>query len=237
MATTRVDLVTVRGRVIQALNAGQASTWTTDLTTVPAAQADDRRNNTELDKAILAADAKVCSAICESATNGYRSLFMSEVVITHGVELAESIGPIGRPLIQPYSGGPWVRGVPKSADDIDSYRANAENLYDAIDHDQSGSSLAGFFDFDPISRVFSLTGLAAKVSLAAFTKTAACQSPEAYEDTVFGLSLMSLPKEGDSAPFAGLIGMQAVNHLREIKAGAMEVSPIDVPELAQVGTR
>lgn len=237
MATARVDLVTVRGRIIQALNAGQAGTWTTDLTTVPAAQADDRRNNTELDKAILAADARVCGAICESSSNGYRPLFMAEVVVTHGAEVAEGIGPIGRPLIQPYTGADYVRGVTKAADDIDSYRLNPSNLYDSIDHDQSGSSLAGYYDFDPISRVFNFTGLAAKVALAIFTKTAACQSPEAYEDTVFGLALMALPKEGDSAPFVGLIGQQALQHIREIKAGAMEVSPIDVPELAQVGAR
>lgn len=237
MATPRCDLDTIRGRVIQALNAGQASTWTTTLGTVPAAEADDRRNDTEIDKAILAADARVCSAICESASNGYRPLFMSEVTVTHGTEVAEGIGPIGRPLIQPYSGADYVRGVPRSADDIDSYRQNTNNLYDAIDHDQSGSSLAGYYDFDPVSRVFSFTGYAAKVSIAVFTRTAACQAPESYEDTVFGIALTSLPKEGDSAPYLGLMGQQALQHIQEIKAGAMQVSPIDIPELAQVGAR
>lgn len=237
MATARVDLATVRGRIIQALNAGQASTWVTSLASVLAAEKDDRRSDTEIDKAILAADARVCSAICESSSNGYRPLFMAEVVVTHGAELAEGIGPIGRPLIQPYMSAAYVRGVPKSADDIDSYRLNTNDLYDSIDHDQSGSSLAGYYDFDPVSRVFSFTGLAAKVSLAVFTRTGACQSPEVYEDTVFGLALMSLPKEGDSAPFVNLIGQQALQQLREIKAGAMEVQPIDVPELAQVGAR
>lgn len=237
MATARCDLATIRGRVIQALNAGQAGVWTTTLATVPAANADDRRSDTELDKAILAADATVCSAICESATNGYRALFMSEVVVTHLQELDEAIGPIGRPLIQPYSGADFIRGVPRSADDIDSYRANVNSLYDSVAHNITGSSLAGYYDFDPISRVFSFTGFAAKVALAIFTKTGACQAPVAYENTVFGISLLSLPKEGDAAPYIGLIGQQAAGHLKEIKAGAQEVSPIDIPEMAQVGAR
>jgi hypothetical protein len=52
MAVNRVDLATVRGRLIAALNAAAAGVWST---TIPAG-ADLRRNDTELDKAILAAD-------------------------------------------------------------------------------------------------------------------------------------------------------------------------------------
>lgn len=236
MATARCDLATLRGRVIQALNAGQAGVWTTDLTTVPDTQRDDRRSNTEIDKAVLAADARVCDAICESAVNGYRPLFMAEVILTHGEQIPEHIGSIGRPLIQPYSGAEWILGHPKSADEIDSYRNDDNHLYDAITHDQSGSSLAGYFDYDAINQIFRFTGYAAKAMLATFTKTSACQAPVDYEDVDFGLALLALPKEGDSAPYVGLIGQQAVHCLREIKAGT-EISPIDVPELAQIGTR
>jgi hypothetical protein len=230
MTTARCDLTVLTSRVISALNAGTAATYGTTIN-------DDRRSAGEITAAILSADARVCHAICESTENGYRTLFMSEVDLTHGEEISEPIGPIGRPKIQPYEGAEWVLGHPKSADEIDSYRANTESLYDEIDHDEEGSSLAGFFDYDPIAKAFRFTGHAAKVSIATFTKSEACQSPVAYEDTVFGLALSVLPKEGDSAPYIGLIGAQAVNHLREIKSGAMEVSPIDVPELAQVGAR
>lgn len=230
MATVRCDLTVLTKRVVSALNAATAATYTTTI-------ADDRRSAGEITDAILAADADVCSAICESATNGYRALFMSEVVVTHGQELDEAIGPIGRPLIQPYSGADYVRGVQRSADDIDSYRANTNSLYDSVAHNVTGSSLAGYYDFDPISRVFSFTGFAAKVSLAVFVKTAACQAPVAYENAVYGIALLSLPKEGDAAPYLGLIGQQAAAQLKEIKAGAMEVSQVDIPEMAQVGAR
>src|ERR1041385_8490847 len=98
MTVDRCDLTVLTGRVISAVNAAPAGTWATTLSLAD----DNRRNPTEIQKAVLGGDAQVSGAICESADNGDRALFTLEVALTHGQKV-ERIGPVGKPYIQPYS--------------------------------------------------------------------------------------------------------------------------------------
>lgn len=224
MAITRVDIATVQGRVIAALNATTAATWSTTVIT------DDRRNLTEIQKAILAGDAQVCLAICETLGHGYRSLFLSDIEITHGAKLPDHIGPIEMLRIEPYDGATLIAGIPKDADDIDSMRVNSNDLYDTVAHDEEDSSLAGYFKI--IGDEIRYTGFSAWALLANFTRTAACQSPEAYEDAVFSLAVMNLVKEGDSAPFANLFAQQGQQYLGLIRGNAMLIPPTQIAQAA-----
>ena len=220
MPVVRCDLTKLKGRVIAALNAAPASAWATTLT----ASDDTRRNTTEIENAILAADAQVCVAHAETLGDGHRSLFLVETELTHGAKVPDHLGPIEMVRIEPYDGAAKIAGLVADADDIDSMRANVESIYDSIPHDEEGSSLAGFWKV--IGDEIHYTGFSAWALLAVFTRTGACQAPESDEDLVFSIAMMNLPKEGDSGAFFSAFAGQAQQGLGRIRTGAMLVPPV-----------
>lgn len=224
MTIARVDLSTMQGRVMAAINAAPAETWSTSTV------GDARRNLTEIQKAILAADAQACLAICETLGHGYRSLFLTDTEITHGAKLPDHLGPIEMLRIEPYDGATLIAGIPKDADDIDSMRVNVNDLYDTIAHDEEGSSLAGYFKI--IGDEVHYTGFSAWALLANFTPDDVCQAPASYEDAVFSLSVMNLVKEGDSAPFANIFTQQGQQYLGLIRGNAMVIPPTQMAQAA-----
>lgn len=231
MAITRVTLATVAGRVISALNAGTAGTWTTTIVSSD----DPRRNQTEINNAILAADAQVCMAICETLGHGYRSLFLAESAdITHLGVIPDHIGPIEQVRIQyasteaTYRAGKFDKHL--TLDDIERWRFNAVALYGGVAHNVTDSGLAGFYIVMG-NQVF-FTGNACRMHLANITRTGACQAPEVYEDTVFGLALGNLIKEGDRGPFTEVAVRDARMHLKLIREGRMELPPLALAEAA-----
>jgi hypothetical protein len=226
MTVARVDLYRMRGRVIAALNAAPAGTWTINNSPTT----DQRRNDTEMDYAIRDADAQVCLAICETPGHGYRSLFLTDTTLTHGAMIPDHIGPIESVRIQPYTGAQFMAGRPKDADDIDSYRNDTLGLYDTVAHNITGSSLAGYYSV--IGNEIRFTGFAAKALLANFTRTTDCQSPEVYADAVLSLAVMNLVKEGDAAPFAQFFAQQGQQYLNLIRGGSMIIQPVQMAQAA-----
>lgn len=205
MAITRVDLATVRGRLIASLNAAPAATWATTIT----ATDDARRNATELDKIILAADARVCAARAAKVGDGYRSLFLGlSTSIAHGTAIPDHLGPIEQVTIK-YATADTVYRAGKfdpslSLDDIERWRTNEGARYGAS-HTALNSILSGYY-IRRGSQLF-YTGADAKVLIATFTRAAFCQAPDTDEEMVFGLALGSSLKEGDTgAPLATIIG-------------------------------
>lgn len=203
MAVTRCLLATVRGRMIAAVNAAPAATWTTTIT----AANDNRRNDTELDNIILAADARICQAHAKKRGDGYRSLFLSlSASVTHGSELPDSLGTPEQILIKyvaadtEYKPGQFDSSL--SLADINRWRTNAGTRY-GVAHDAASSVLSGFFRLE--SRQLFYTGADAKAQIATFTRTGACQTPETEEDMLLGLSLGDALKEGDTGPFIATI--------------------------------
>lgn len=199
MAITRCTLLTVHGRLIAAVNAAPAATW---ATTVSAA-VDGRRNDTELDNIILAADARICAARAKRRGDGYRSLFLAlSGSIAHGNELPDSLGTPEQILIKHATGDteyrPGVFDPALSLADINRWRTNVGSRYGAA-HDAANSVLSGFFRL--VSRQLFYTGADAKAQIATFTRSGACQAPETDEDMLLGLSLGDALKEGDTGPF------------------------------------
>lgn len=194
MAITRVDLATVRGRLIAALNSAPAATWATTIS----ATDDARRNTTELTNIILAADARVCEARASCVGDGYRSLFLSlSASIAHAGVIPDHLGPIEQVTIQLVAAGSYVAGkfdVQLTLDDIERWRANVDARYGA-NHNAANSVLGGYH-LRRGSQLF-YTGNDAKVQIATLTRSAACQAPETDEDMVTGLALGAAFKEGD----------------------------------------
>jgi len=196
MAITRCDLATVRGRLIQAVNASPAATWATTISSTD----DGRRNTTELTNIILAADARICVARASKVGDGYRSLFLSlSGSIAHGGTIPDHLGPIEQVTIQhvssdsDYKAGKFDPAL--SLADIERWRANAGSRYGA-DHDAANSVTTGFY-LRRGSQLF-YTGADAKALIATFSRSAACQAPETDEDMLLGLALGAAVKEGDS---------------------------------------
>lgn len=232
MAVTRCDLATIRGRIISAMVAGQASTWVTTLASVPAAEKDDRRNDTEIDKAVLAADARVCEARAKRVGDGYRSLFLAlSASIAHAGVIPDHLGPIEQVTIQLVAAGAYVAGkfdASLTLADIERWRANAGTRY-IVAHNAANSATAGYY-IRRGSQLF-YTGNDAKAQIATFVRSGACQAPESDEGMVFGLALGDLVKEGDAGPFIATIVNDARAEYAEL-AKQIEPSPSETLVLA-----
>lgn len=203
MAITRCTLSVVRGRLIAAVNAAPAATWATTVS----ASNDSRRNDTELDNIILAADARICAARAAKVGDGYRSLFLSlSASIVHGGTIPDHLGPIEQVTIKyvstdsDYKAGKFDSGL--SLADLERWRSNIGTRY-VTAHNAANSALSGFY----IRRGNQLfyTGYDAKCLLATFTRSVACQAPETDEDMLVGLSLGDCLKEGDTGPVIATI--------------------------------
>jgi hypothetical protein len=195
MPVTRCEIVTVRGRLIAALNAAPAATWSLTAT-------DGRRNDVELDYLILGADARICTARARRRGDGYRSLFLSlSASITNGSALPDSLGTPEYILIKHATGDsdykPGMFDPDLSVSDINRWRTNVGSRYGA-NHDAANSVLPGYFRL--ISRQLFYTGADAKAQIATFTRSLICQAPDTDEDMLLGLSLGDAYKEGDMGP-------------------------------------
>jgi hypothetical protein len=195
MPITRCTLATVRGRLIAALNSAPAATWVTTITSSD----DNRRNPTELDNIILAADARICVARASKVGDGYRSLFLAlSASIAHAGMIPDHLGPIEQVTIKAatidatYKTGKFDSDLTLA--DIERWRANAGGRYGTA-HDVTNSPLAGFY-IRRGSQLF-YTGADAKCLLATFTRSAACQAPDTDEDMLLGLAIGDAYKEGD----------------------------------------
>jgi hypothetical protein len=194
MAITRCTLSTLKSRAISALNAGTAATYGTTV-------ADDRRSSGEIEAAILASDARVCRARASNpADELLRPLLLSlSASITHAGAIPEHLGPVEQVLIKHASADSDYKAG-KTDDsltlaDIENWRAYGSALYGAA-HNAAGAAVAGFY-LKRGNQLF-YTGYDAKVYLATFTRSGACQAPDIDEDTVLGLALEDLIKEGDT---------------------------------------
>jgi hypothetical protein len=225
MTVARVDLTKVTKRVVSALNAGVAGTYAVTV-------ADDRRSAGEITDALLAADAQVCLAVCETTGHGYRALFFGDFTLGNGDVLPDRIGAPAHIMITHVSGeSPRAGAFDKdlSVADIERWRANAGALYGAS-VGAASSSLNGFYVVSG-ERLF-YTGFSATVTAAVFVRSGACQAPEAYEDAVFALAVSNLVKEGDSAPFLSAFLNEGNNYLAMIRSNAMVIPPLQMAQAA-----
>ena len=201
MAINRCSLATLTSRAISALNAGTASTYGTTI-------ADDRRASGEITAAILAADARVCRARGSNPQDELlRPLLMTlSESIPHGGLIPEHLGPVDEILIKYGAGDSDYKAGKTDASltlaDIENWRSLGPTLYGAA-HNASSSAVSGYY-LKRGNQLF-YTGQDAKAYIATFTRSGACQAPDIDEDTVLGLALEDLIKEGDVGSVVGTL--------------------------------
>lgn len=165
MPVTRVDFYTLYRRLVAALNAGSASSFTAVLD-------DPRRSPGELFASVQAADDEVCTLRAETEGGSFRTLFLSETAeLSHGDALPDRLGPITQVKIQHVSGGAWRAGkFDKGIDlaDIERWRDNVGSIYGA-NHNADNSSLSGFYLV--LGDEIFFTGHRAKAKAATYART------------------------------------------------------------------
>lgn len=223
-----VDLTVCEKRVIQILNASTRDGSGNPL--YASAVDDQRRNLTNIQDAVKQSARLFGQAYCETDAHPSRASFIALTTVTHGATLPEHYGSPGRPQIEPYAGAGYRAGVWRPAAEIESFRENPENIYDAIDHDQEGSTLGGFYDFVGDAIVF--TGLNCQVPLATFTDgNIASKLPASSEAGIIRVAVGLVKTEGDSQTLDEY-ARQGQNDLAQIRGNAETVKPVELAEKA-----
>lgn len=188
------DVTTVTKRVTEALNVCSPGTFS-----VTVASTNLDRVSTAIDEYVREAALDIAAAICSNPKHPHRNLYISAspTSLTHGGELPDMAGENDLIEIQKYSGGSFVVGLPKDAQQIDSYRENPSSLYGSVSHTTQNSPLAGFYNIS--NGRFRFTGFAAQIYSPSISRsTVTGLIPDEYEGAWFMGGLGYAMKEGDN---------------------------------------
>jgi hypothetical protein len=219
-------------RVTEMLNLVDAGTYSSTISS-----RNKTRNALAIADFVAEAGLMITKAIAERP-NEFRRTFLSDTTVTtSGNQMPPHLGPPAKVAITPYAGGTPMEGRRTSFDKIESYRENPENVYDPIDHDQEGSTLAGLYDI--WDDRFFFTGESAVLSLARPPVRAdnATAIPEFMENTWIRLGIGESAKVGVSDYATRLIteyGARGKADLEEFKAGGRVFTEVDVPQQSPV---
>jgi hypothetical protein len=182
------------------------------------------RNELAVTEAVREGAMMVAMAILANKNHVHRNLFVSSspTALTHGGELPDMAGENDLIEIQPYTDADWITGVPKTMQQIDSFRANQNNFYGTLGHDVEGSPLAGYYAHAH-GRV-KFTGEAAQIYKPVIDRaTVTDLIPDEYEGVWLCVSVPYALKEGDNLlPIAqtyaqmGAAGLQAITTMSVI---------------------
>ena len=188
------DLTTVLKRTTEILNACLAGTFSV---TVAATSLD--RSDTAISEACRGAALLIASAIVRNPDHPHRNLFVpsSPTALTHGGALPNAAGHAGLIEIRKYAAGTYAVGVVRGVHHIEEFRLNTSNAYDAINHDQAGSKLGGYYALSH-GRIY-FTGNAARGYFPIIDRTTVTTLvPDEYETAWVALTVWLCLKEGDN---------------------------------------
>jgi hypothetical protein len=194
---------TVKERVTDILNIQSPGSWSS---TVASTNLD--RNSLAVAEAVREAAMMIAKAIVANPSHVHRNVFVSgtPTSLTHGSELPDMSGESDIIEIQPYTDAEWITGVPKSPQQIDSFRANSNNFYSSLLHNAEDSPLGGFYAID--NGRIKFTGENARIYIPVIDRdTVGDVIPDEYEDTWVSCAVPLCLKEGDN--LQGIAGMYA----------------------------
>lgn len=173
MAFTIASITNLTKQCLAILNASTAYAATSD---------DDKFVTAEITEALLEGDERFWIAIAETVGHWARPDIMTESadVTVNGSELSHT-GEYGLVTIKYVSSdSDYKLGKPMKREEIEIILRDTDNTYNTT-HSASGTLSAGYFDPEALKDgIVYFTGYAFRARIAAYTRTAACQSPEAY---------------------------------------------------------
>lgn len=224
MAT--LDFDRVKKRVFDLIGASPAGTFSATIN--PRSKT---RSAAAISAAVEEAGLRVLQVI-GSFPNEFRSNLINVLPAQHGELLPDHLGKPAFVEIQRFSGAPFRTADQRDRTKIESYRANFNKIYDPFDHNEEGTSLAGYFDI--WERKLFYTGFAAQVGLAQADRAdVVTKIPDFFESTVVKLALANLPKAGEGAyvlQIAQFYNNAAENDLAEFKGGKRRFAEISAPD-------
>lgn len=174
MAFTVASLTNLKKQCLAVLNASSSYNSVTD---------DDKFVDGEIAEALLEGDERFWLAIAETVGHWARPDIMTESgdITTNGAEMTSHTGELGEVTIKYVSGdSDYKLGKPLKREEIEIILRDTSSIFSAA-HSASGTLTAGYYDPEALKDgVIYFTGYAFRARLAAYTRTAACQSPENY---------------------------------------------------------
>ena len=215
--------LTVRKRVTEILNACAPGTYS------EAVDSDyNDRNSQAIQQAVKETALQIARAIVINPDHVHRGAFVSNTPtnIIHAAELPDMAGEIDVVEIQAYDGGPWQTAVPRTIQQIESYRINPSNLYSSLAHTEQNSPLGGYYALSNNKIYF--TGYACRILFPVIdSATVTSLIPDEYEGTWVALAIGRTIKEGDNLiPVAQYYYQIGMNDLPVISAmGTVQAVP------------
>ena len=188
------DATIIAKRVIEILNVAAPGTFSTTI-----ASTNLDRNVDAITEAVREGAMLIARAIVSNPSHPHRNLFVSgsSTTLTHQGELPDMAGEMDLVEIQPYSAASWITGTPRTVQQIESFRANTNSLYDSVAHNASTSRNSGYYAIK--NGRFYFTGEAARGYFPTISRsTVTSILPDEYESTWTALSVGLCVKEGDN---------------------------------------
>lgn len=198
---------------------------------------DDRYILEELQRAILETEAEIARDICESY-HPMRSAFLSwSADLDNGDNLPDHIGQVEAVRIVPYSGASlpdsYIVGESTSRENIKAWRLNTNNMFDAANHNASGSALSGYYNIT--NGTITFTGHAANVNICIHVPnytTPALQIDNIFDNAIVAGTIPKLNKIGVPQGLAASYGAVYDRQRQAIRQGNMTMPEIPAAQAA-----
>lgn len=192
------------------------------------------RNANAISDMVDAAGMMILRAIAERP-NEFRYQFLTDspTITVSGDPLPPHLGPLASVMITKALDDKPIEGHRLDWQRVESYRDNPSKVYDALDHDEAGSSLGGYYDV--WEDRFHFSGLSAVVQYARVPETEDVDEliPEVLENTWVRLSIGEASKVGTGgfeSAVIGEFGTKGMRDLEEFKAGGRVFKEVDIPK-------
>jgi hypothetical protein len=159
---------------------------------------DDRYDQEEFIRAAIEAESEIVRVLAEAYHPAREPFLAWSAALAHGDVIPAHIGQVEGVQIEPYSAAGYIKvGIKTSRANIDLWRENHNNIFDAVDHSTNGSNLAGYFNLTNQTILF--TGLNAQVKICTFIPdytTPAHQVSNEFESLIVAGIIPKVYKDG-----------------------------------------
>jgi len=196
------DLTTIKKRVIDLLGANEYDADGVKM--YSATSGDEDFSDDAIARAIEEAKIITAERVCLSDNSTLKKPFvLTNQTITHGALIPVHYGNIFNVKITPYDGADFtIDGQKRKSQLISSYRANFDEAYGTVAHDEMDDSfdtdvpsqLAGFYSEE--EGLFEFTGDSATINYADFTNVELSNYPTSLEVPITHIAVGLMAKDG-----------------------------------------